>query len=77
MNENEELFLKSLVDKGSTVWWTPDVGEGMKVKHVKKHDDEPGLCAFLENGTYVALYNEEISNFSLIKSTALSELMCH
>lgn len=63
-----------LVVSGVTVMWNPDSETARKVVHVgewKSKDpdveDEPGLCAFFENGEYAALYNCELKEFITAK----------
>jgi hypothetical protein len=70
MTEQEELDLKTLVDSGSIIMWNPDQVTARTIVRVgtwRSNDpdveDEPGLCAFFDNGEYVALYNCELEEF--------------
>ena len=69
MTEQEEQLLAMEVEAGSEVLWQPDIETARKVVSVTERkfkdpeEDEPGLCANLDGGEYVALYNVELSDF--------------
>ena len=76
MNDHQIELLKSLVNgnKEAVVYWWSDSNESpKKVTHVgqapnPKDDDEPepSYVAYLKDGSYVALYNCELSDFCFI-----------
>jgi hypothetical protein len=67
MNEEEELYLKAILDGGNILVWVDPGGPFKIVKSIKEHRDEPGLCAFFGDGTYAALYAGSLLDFKILK----------
>lgn len=74
MTEQQEMFLKSLFDTGASIYWSPDCDGDERIVSIRMFENEFALCAFFSDGKYVALYNEEISNFNIVTKINLAEL---
>lgn len=74
MSKEQEQFLRALFNEGALVFWSPGHCADMPVKSISQVEDEPGLCAFLDGGKYVALYNENLSSFYVATKHDVVEL---
>lgn len=75
MNEQEIAQLKAAVRAGPVVWAfdrTEAPKVVLRIGQAPKPEDgdepEPGACAYLAGGGYAALWNCELSQFSVMKS---------
>jgi len=62
LNRNVEA---SRLIEAFEVWYVDGSGAWLRVTGISKRFNEPGVCADLSNGTYVALYNATCRDFRI------------
>ena len=63
MNEFEQKYLETLISRGKKLMWSPDESTCRLITSITTRKDEFGLCAYFENGEYLALIGCEMSDF--------------